>query len=257
MAIGFGYKNNAAYAFGAGQQLYNAAVSRATATGYRNGRSYTQTGYKRRRPVGNRLSLKRQMIKLHSAKHSTQDLSANNTHNTILTSCPTQNVVQGDGNTNRDGDAIHIECLKLKGSLVSSTTAGAYQHRIIVGWSGEEVTTALIATNLVSGLAATELFLPTTSGTWVANGIINPKAFTVLYDQTFDINSQVAAAQDIVNFAVSIPIHQDFDYQSSSSVQGKNRNLFVIAIAEVAGGTSGVTAAGQHIISTDLVFKNI
>lgn len=256
MAIGFGYKNNAALAFGAGQQLYNAVVPR-TATAYRTGRSYTQTAYKRRRRVGNRLSLKRQMIKMHSAKHSTQDLSANNAHNTILSSCPTQNVVQGDGNSNRDGDAIHIECLKLKGSLVSSATAGAYQHRIIVGWSGEEVTTGLIATNLVSGLGASELFLPTTSGTWTANGVINPKAFTVLYDETFDINSQVSATQDIVNFAVSIPIHQDFDYQSTASVMGKTKNLFVIAIAEVAGGTSGVTAAGQHIISTDLVFKNI
>lgn len=223
---------------------------------FRNYRSYTQTITKRRRRRVNRNSFKQKVMRLHPAKHLTLDMQATNAHQGILTACPTQGVVQGDGNTNRDGDAIHIECLKIKGSLVSSTTAGAYQHRIIVGWSGEEITTALIATNLVAGLTTTELFLPTTTSNWVSNGIINPKAFTVLYDETFDINSQVAATADIVNFATTIPIHQDFDYQSSGSVMGKTKNLYIVCIAMVAGGTTGITAAGQHILSCDLVFKN-
>lgn len=194
-------------------------------------------------------------MRLHPAKHYTGETSPTLVHNTVTSMCPTQGITQGDGNTNRDGDAIELEALKLKGSLVTATTAGAYQYRVMVGWSGEEFTTANIATGLVSAIGATELFLPSTQG-WVNNALVNPKAFTILYDQTFDLNSQIAATQDIYNFNVTVPIHQGFSYQSSGSVQGKNRNLYVVVIGSVAGGTTGTTAAGQILLAYDLVFKN-
>lgn len=256
MAVGYGYRNYLKGAASIGALAYQtrnpAYIGRRT----RMGRSYTLTTTNKRRQQYRGNSFKRQVMKLHPAKHYTMDTAPLNTHNTILSMCPTQGITQGDGNTNRDGDAIHIESLKIKGTMITSAAAGAYQHRIIVGWSGEEITTANIATSLVSGLGSTEIFLPTTAGNWVPDGIINPKAFTCLYDETFDLNSQIALTQDLAALGFTVPIHQDFDYQATGSVMGKTRNLFVIVIAAVAGGVNGTTAAGQHLISADLIFKN-
>lgn len=194
-------------------------------------------------------------MSLHPAKHYTGETSPTLVHNTVTSMCPTQGIVQGDGNTQRDGDAIQLEALKMKGTFVTNSTAGAYQYRVLVGWSGEEYTTANIATGLVSALGASEIFLPSTQG-WVNNAIVNPKAFTLLYDQTFDINSQIAATQDSQAFNLTVPIHQSFAYQASGSVQGKTKNLYVVVIGSVAGGTTGSTASGQVLLSYDLIFKN-
>lgn len=256
MAIGFGYRNYLKGAAGLGAVAYQTRNPAFIGRRSRTGRSYTLVTTNKRRQAFKGNSFKRQVMKLHPAKHYTMETSPNNTHNTILSMCPTQGITQGDGNTNRDGDGVHLESIKVKGTLITSAAAGAYQHRIIVGWSGEEITTANIATSLVSGLSATELFLPTTAGTWVNDGIINPKAFTCLYDETFDLNSQIALTQDLVSIGFTVPIHQDFDYQASGSVMGKTKNLFVVVIAAVAGGVTGTTAAGQHLISADLIFKN-
>lgn len=256
MAIGFPYRTMFKGAGGLAALAYQTRNPSFVGRSSRTGRSYTLTTTNKRRQRFRGNSFKRQVMKLHPAKHYTAESSSLNTHNSIVCMCPTQGITQGDGNTNRDGDAIHIESIKIKGTSVSNATAGAYQHRILVGWSGEEITTAQIASQLVSGLSSTELFLPTTTSNWTCNGVINPKAFTVLFDETYDLNSQIASTQDVVAFAATIPIHQDFDYQASGSVMGKTRNLFVVAIACVAGGTAGTTAAGNHLVSVDLIFKN-
>lgn len=210
----------------------------------------------RRKRVPRRKSIKAIVNSMKEAKHYTLDYNLAFTHNTLFTMCPTQGITQGDGIANRDGDSIRLEALKIQADFQSSATAGAYTFRIIVGYSGEEYTTANIASQFVSGLSTSEVFFPSTVTFWTANGVINPKAFTVLYDQTVDINSQIAAVVDTVSFSHTVPLAMDFPYQASASVMGKFKNLYVLVIGCVAGGTTGVTAAGNILYSSDLIFKD-
>lgn len=242
--------------FGLGTMLaYNSYQAARSRQQQRTARPFSMvtTKKRKRKPVG--LSLKRAILNTQPAKHYTAEASVANTHNILLTMCPTQGIVQGDTNTQRDGDRIHLEALKIKGCMQSAAASGAYSHRIIVGWSGEEYTTANISNNFVAGLVTGEVFLPNTVTNWLPSALINPKAFTVLYDETFDINSQVAATHDGVSFAATIPLNTDFSYQSTGSVQGKTRNLYIIVTGAIANGAAG-NAIGNHIMAVDLIFKN-
>lgn len=234
--------------------LQNRIATSAPTRG-RSGRSYTMTTTKRRRRGTFRKSFKSQVFAVQPAKHLSGESSVTNTHNTILTVVPTQAITQGTSNTSRQGDAVYLAALKIKFNFQTATASNGYVWRILVGWTGEEVTTAGIATGLVSGLGATEIFLPTTFANWTVNGIVNPKTFTLLYDQTIDLNSQVAAASDVGSGALTVPLNTTFDYQASGSVMGKVRNLAVVVIGGCAGGVTGVTAVGNAVMSWDLIFK--
>lgn len=217
--------------------------------------SYTNTLVKRRRTRPS-MGLKALIKRTEAAKHFSFDNNAALLHNTMYTCIPTQGITQGTGNINRIGDEIYLCALKVLGQYLTSTTAGAYSLRILVGWTGEEYNTAGISSSLVSGLGTTEVFLPGTVSAWTPNGLINPKAFTVLYDQTVDINSQITATSDLSSFEFTVPINQTFCYQSSGSVQGKTRNLAVVVCAGVAYGVTGTTSAGNCIWSCDLIYKD-
>ena len=236
------------------------AVPMMVATGQkRRLRNYapTQTLTKRRRTKPQRsVSLKTLIKRTEAAKHYTFENNAALLHNTLYTCIPTQGITQGTGNTNRVGDEIYLCAIKVMGQYLSASTAGAYSMRLLVGWSGEEYTTANISNQLVSGLGGSEVFLPSTFTTWTPNGLINPKAFTVLYDQTIDINSQITATSDLSSFEFTVPLNQTFCYQSSGSVQGKTRNLCVVVIGGVALGTTGTTPAGNCIWAADLIYKD-
>lgn len=227
--------------------------------GYRTSKHGSYTGIvttDRRKKKARSGSVKGIMYGLKPAKHYTMDNNAALLHNTVYTMCPSQGITQGTGNANRLGDRVHLEALKIQANFQSSATAGAYSYRILVGYSGEEYTTANIASQFVSGLGTTQLFFPSTVNFWTVNGIVNPKAFTVLYDQTVDINSQITAVSDVVSYSHTVPLGIDFPYQDSGSVQGKFKNLYIVVIGCVAGGTSGVTAAGNILFSGDLIFKD-
>jgi len=221
----------------------------------RTGQSYTKVNKKRKRPTKG-ISLKKAIMNTLPAKHFTAEDSFNMTHNTLYTCVPTMGVTQGTTNSQREGDRIRLLALKLKATLQSASTANSYTYRVIVGYSGEEWITANLGTKFVAGAGATELYLPTTSTNWMASGIINPKAFTCLYDRTIDINSQITATVDGFSFADTIQLDSDFSYQSTGSVYGKTRNLCVIVSGSVAGGVAGVTASGAMIPSLDLIFKD-
>lgn len=225
--------------------------------GYRNARSRTMTtfGKNRKRTLGVR-SLKRAIKDTEPAKHFSFENNASLTHNTVNTCIPTQGITQGTGNINRLGDAIFLCALKIKAEYLTSATAGAYTARVLVGWTGEEFTTAGISSSLQAGLGITEVFLPGTASLFTANGLINPKAFTCLYDSTIDLNSQIAATSDTGSVILSVPINQSFSYQSSGSIQGKTRNLAIVVIGCVAGGVTGTTAAGNFVWTADLIFKD-
>lgn len=201
-------------------------------------------------------SLKRAIINTLPAKHFNCQTVRAMTHNTIYTNIPTQGITQGTGNTNREGDKIFLEALKIRGTFFTPTTANAYIFRIMVLWTGEEYNTANIATTFQTGIGATEVFLPNSYGSNQTTGLVNSKACTVLLDKTYDINSLVSGVEDCVSFYELVPLKLAYSYQSSGSVHGKLKNLAVICMASVSAGTAGTTNTGNLDYSCDLIFKD-
>lgn len=163
----------------------------------------------------------------------------------------TAQIGQGTGNADRLGDSIYLEALKLEGFFQSATDPNAYRFRLIVGYSGEEYG---VTTFTAGNLTATELFLPSTTTT-PTNGIINPKAFTVLYDEVHDINSQVENYRTIASTRTTIQLKQQFPYQASTSVYGKTKNLYAVVVA-YAADVAAATPIGSAVLSYDLIFKD-
>lgn len=175
-------------------------------------------------------------------------------HNTYYSYMPTSGVVQGDTNAQRDGDSVYLEALKIRGSYTTNSAANGYTCRVLVGWTGEELSVA--QTFVAGSITPQMIYLPTTGANGV-NGIINPKGFTLLYDETVDVNSQIAATTDISTLSAIIPLKQKFVYQESASAFGKTKNLVVVVISSVNGGVAGTTGTGVIAMSVDLIFKNL
>lgn len=201
-----------------------------------------------------RKSFRKRVKQTEPAKHYAGTTPVSLVHNTGLTLVPTAGVVQGDTNAQRDGDSIDLCALKLRGFYNAAAATGAYACRIIVGWTGEEYNNGTV---LATGLGSSEVFLANTVTSVTSLGIVNPKAFTVLYDTVIDVNSLIANALDLESFAFTVPLNDtSFPYQADGSTFGKQKNLAVYVVASVAGGTVGVTAAGGITLTYDLVFKN-
>lgn len=174
--------------------------------------------------------------------------------NAIYTLNSTATIGQGDTNSTRDGDAIILCHLKLKGFYNSATAANGYSCRIIVGYSGEEY-------NLTSwnsaGLTADQIFLPSTATVVATNGQINPKAITVIHDEKLTCNSQIADIRDRVDFSIDVPLRNKRHlYQEAGSALGKTTNLYICVLSDAIGGSPGVTDTGGLSITYDLVYKN-
>lgn len=230
----------------------------ATKMAMRKGRSYTTT-QKKKKTKSASSSVKQIMLRSIDSHHSTISDGVNIvsdagfTHNTMYTANITAAVTQGTANNNRLGDKIHLEKLIIEGIFAAPSTAGAYNYRIIVCWSGNEYG----PTGLASGIGASELFLPNTAMSFLTNGITNPKGPTVLWDSRYDVNSAISTTADIVTFRKTINLKQDFAYESSASAYGKYKNLYVVVMGCVIGGSSGTTHVGNAAFASDLVFKPI
>lgn len=214
----------------------------------------TQTLVKsRRKPKKAKNSFKSKLTNAEPAKHFSAEPTVALVHSTPLCINLTAQIVQGTTNATRLGDSIYLAALKMKGNFQSPAAASLYNYRILIGYSGEEYNSG--SGGYSSQLTAAELFLPTTGTQWSCNGIINPKAFTVLYDQTFDINSQIASTSDISSFSFTVPLDKSFVYQATGSVYGKSNSLYVVVMACTALGVVGTTASGAVVSSYDLIFK--
>lgn len=218
----------------------------STADGYTAVGSMTK---KRRKKVRFRKSFKQRVLSIPPAKHLVGDSQEVVNANVIYTLGFTQQVVQGDSNSQRDGDAIYLEALKINGHFQASTTSNAFKCRILIGYSGEEFNPQ---TFLPSLLGTTDVFFPST---YYANGIVNPKAFTVLYDTTLDVNSQVSGVSSLQSFSATIPLKRMHSYQANGSVYGKTRNLYAVCVPFGVGTASG-TAVGSIYMNYDMIFKN-
>lgn len=258
----YGFYSNAGY--GSGPRGYGSPSMFGRRSSARIPSKYT-TGYAstytRRKKSSNTRgfsgAVRKVIVNSADAKHFTvadDTLGLSMTHNTIYSYNLNYFIVQGDGNANRDGDAIYMSALKLRGLVRSHTTGNSYKYRIMVGWSGEEYSPAALASG---NLTATEIFLPLTGTIGVVNGIVNPKAFTVLYDETHDINSVLTEVTDLNTIDATIPIKTKFYYQSAGSGYGKFKNLYLVVVPFVTGGVNGTTAAGSCNLAADLIFKSL
>jgi len=205
---------------------------------------------------GSRKSFAAKVRSLAPYKHHTVNDSVASqqsmTHNTVYTTSLTQKISQGDDNVSRDGDAIVIAGIKVQGSVVTAAASGAYMFRVMLCFSGEEYNVS----GSSSGLGPTEIFLPSNGSSFLANACVNPKAVTVLHDELVDINSLIASTRDLKNVAFKVNLNQKFPYQATASIYGKVKNLYLVVVGSVVGGTAGTTDVGQHFFNVDIVFQN-
>lgn len=203
--------------------------------------------YRRKKP-----SLQRQLMRIHETKYQLwEDLSEPLTSGTPIVVSPTQMVAQGNTNTTRVGDSIYLQALRVTGFLTSGTIANAAQkYRILVFWS--KVTTTAVA--WASPGFGTDMFLNGTYGI-VVNGIINPKAVTILADMVVDINCFVSGAAEVKSFAFNVPLNTKFDYQTPGGSLGKTKNLY-LAVIPYSAVSGAVGAAGYIATSLALKFKD-
>jgi len=218
-------------------------------------RSQTLTTVRtQRKPKSAKSYIKRVIDNDKPAKHRSFYAATSLTHNSIYSIGPTQLVVQGDTNQDRDGDQIQLCALKIAGTVFADSVANGYTFRVMVGYSGEEYNLSAGIWD-PAGLIENQIFLPATGAGHRTAAIVNPKAFTCLYDEVFDINSLLAGIVDVHSFSITVPLSGKFLYQSTASQYGKMKNLYAIVIPCVNGGTLGLTSCGAIQTSMDLIFK--
>jgi len=249
MAYGSSLRQYTPYGMGA---LQYAAQRYTTSQRIRHNTGPMSISTTKRRKLSRGNSFHALAVKEMPAKHFCNSSATNLLHGTYNTVIPTAGIVQGTSNTTRIADHIQLCAIKIKGCFQSAATAAGFSYRIIVGFTGEEYN---LPTVLGSGLGSTELMIANSDSNWALNGLINPKAFTVLHDSTYDINSQIAAVADISSFAMTVPLNSKFDYQANGSIYGKTKNLAVVVVGTQIGGVIGTTLTGQVILSYDLIFK--
>lgn len=160
----------------------------------------------------------------------------------------TAQLIQGTADSNRIGDTIFLESFHFNATIISAAAGSYYRYRVLVGWSGEELTPAGFTT---AGLSAAQIFI--NSGFDATNMVVNPKAFTVLHDEIVEINSQIAAVNDGATVRVNLykGIRGKFNYQAAGSTYGKIRNLFVVFIPQ----SGGVTPLDLGTMNINMVTK--
>lgn len=195
-------------------------------------------------------SFRRKVLDVFQTKHFSGTSETTIADNVFKAMNLTSQVTQGDNDAQREGDSIHLEALKIEGHIQTSADSNAYKFRILVGYSRHEVNN----TSIVADPTFPSPFLPGTAFQLV-NGIINPKNFTVLYDQILDLNSQVEGDRTIQSFRDTIKLNKTFYYKASGAIYGKDKNLYVIVLGYRPDTLDG-DPVGSCLLSYDLIFKD-
>jgi len=222
-------------------------------TGTRYGWSSTGTTLtKKRRPRrGQYRTFQRRVLNVFPAKHVTNSVATTILNGRIYTMNLTQQILQGAAGDQREGDSVMLEALKISGHFQTSTESNGFIFRILVGYSGEEYNTPTLA---VGNLSVAELFQPNTA-TQITNGIINPKAFTVLFDHVIDLNSQIEGDRTLQSLKETIKLNKKFPYQAFASLYGKTQNLYMVVCSNQPDTAIDVPN-GSAILSYDLIYKD-
>lgn len=220
---------------------------------YRSGA--TQTMIKTRRLRRRANSFQKKLMQAQPAKHYSNSSTTTLLYNNIYTCIPTAGITQGDSNSNRTGDYVHLAAIKIKGFFETATTDAGYSYRILIGYTGEEYNLPTVLQN--TGLTSSELFITNTPANWIVNGQINPKAFTAIYDETIDLNSIIPGVKELKSYAFTVQLDKRFPYQSDGGIYGKNSNLAIIVLSSISGGVTGITSCGSTVLGYDLIFKDL
>jgi len=223
----------------------------ARRTRFRGSSTQTETKDKRRKVTGGS-TFKDRVLKLAEAKHFTDGQIVPLVHSIGQTYNVTAQIVQGVSINSRIGDKIYLAALKIKGSYQAPDTSGAYTFRIIVGYSGEEYAQPGFAGGLL-GLTNQEIFHNATTNSWASNGIINPKAFSMVYDERFDINSLTEDTAEVRSFSFDVQLKKEFPYAPATGEFGKFKNLYIWVVADRVGAGN----SGTLVIAHDLIFKDM
>jgi len=174
---------------------------------------------------------------------------------TLYVYSPTQLISQGVSNYERIGDSVKLVNLKLNGYFTAPPTALTNtKWRVAVFYHSKAVAAATVST---SAFTANELFFAPTYTANLIGGIFDPKAVTLLADQTFDMNSLVNTSEDIKSWAMNIPLRNiKQEYLNSQSQYGKKRNLYV-AVWGFTPNTGSVANIGVWYYSSTLEYKDL
>lgn len=199
-----------------------------------------------------RPSLKKQLLRMHESKEVGYQLGQSMTDNQYYVLSPTQQIVPGSSGTTRVGDEVYLQSLQLSGWFASSTAAGATQKfRCQVVWHRKETPATAFVLN---GLSGTDLFHVDTFAS-IVNGIVNTNAVTVLADFVVDINQVLTGVNELKSFNIVVPLHTTFKYKDVGGVYGKQKNLYVVLTAYIAGGL-GTANAGSFTVSSLIKYKD-
>lgn len=239
--------SNSVPAFGHSQRVPTLKMQRLSGKGGLTTVSRSRT--RRKRALVK--SFKSKVKSINPAKHLSNSTGVTINNTEIYTLNFTSQIIQGTTNAQRLGDSVYLEALKLEGFFQSATDPNCYRFRLMIGYSGEEYGPAVLQNG---NLTASELFLPNTVTTPTL-GVVNPKAFTLLYDEVHDLNSQVTDYRTIGSFRATIPLKQQFPYQAPGSAFGKTKNLYCVVVAYAADVAVSVPI-GSAVMSYDLIFKD-
>lgn len=175
-----------------------------------------------------KVSLQRQIMRLSDSKRFTGEATAFAlTSGTVYSYVPTMLLNQGTNNSTRIGDSVYLQDLVINGTLkLVGTAQSNVKFRMIFGWHTKQVASGSLTAGLF-GIA--DIFLPLTASVGT-NGIINPRAFTVLSDSVIDVNSTTSTSHDIKSIYYKVPLNQNFDYIAAGSGYGKRKNLVMFLI---------------------------
>lgn len=220
----------------------------------KRGRSYTRVMKKpRRKSYASSSTLKKKIMATKPAKHLMYSAGISFSIGQVHVWSPTQSVIRGVNDSDRIGDTINLCNLKWNGVINGAKEANAYMFRMLIGYTGEEFAANTWTTNITSG----QVFQSNTTSGFLTNGIVNPKAFTVLYDQKFTINSLIADVRDVLPVTGSLSFNNhNFVYQADGATYGKNKNLVVLMIGDKLRGPLAVGDDFGFTVAFDFCFKS-
>lgn len=193
--------------------------------------------------------------------HSVWDITATSIlHGNIYTSSLLTEIAQGTSNATRLGDEIFLEAFKTRFQIVTAPGLTTIAWRVMLIKSGIEACATLSGAWTTGGTAITaaEVFFNTNPGgdyNYPGRAIVNPKAATVLYDQVFQFDENLAAQNIVRDFQVTVPIKQKHVYNQATQY-AKFKNYYWLVMAYQNGGTPGTTNCGNIGMQTDIIFKN-
>lgn len=200
-------------------------------------------------------TLSRQLLRIADPKQYSNADAKSLVHNDSWIISPTQFLGQGTAVGQRIGDSVYLQSLQMSGYLTSSALANAAcKYRFIVFWSNQQYAASAWQLNIVApSTLAQPGTAPLNQG---PNLIVNPRAITVLADFVMDINCNVSGAGELKSYNVTIPLNQNFNYNTPGGVYGKTKNLYVWMTSIIYGGTGGTSSSGSMQNSFNLKFKD-